>query len=132
MNQLNEHDLAQHVTILGWLLIVAHVIFFVIGAFIFLLLTGVGVVSGDRQAFAVLGIVGTFVGGLLAVIGIPGILAGVGLLRRKNWGRILAIIVAILGLPNFPLGTALSVYALWVLLQQSASAYFASSPAQAP
>ena len=130
MNQLSVRDMHQHVTILGWLLIVAHAIFLVIGAFVFFLLTGIGVVSGDRQAFAVLGIVATFVGGLLAVLGIPGILAGVGLLRRRNWGRVLAIIVTVLGLVNFPLGTILGVYALWVLLQNSASEYFgAAQPA---
>jgi hypothetical protein len=47
------------------------------------------------------------------------------LLRRKNWGRILAIIVGVLDLANFPIGTAIGIYSLWVLLQDGASAYFA-------
>jgi hypothetical protein len=38
----------------------------------------------------------------------------------------LAIVVAILGLINFPIGTLVGVYALWVLMQEQATAYFAT------
>jgi hypothetical protein len=41
------------------------------------------------------------------------------------WGRVLAIIVAVFGLINFPIGTAISIYALFVLLQNAAADYFA-------
>jgi hypothetical protein len=43
------------------------------------------------------------------------LVAGVGLLNRRPWGRIVAIIAAILALIKFPLGTALGIYTLWVL-----------------
>ena len=42
--------------------------------------------------------------------------AGWGLLERTQWGRILAIIVAILSLIKFPFGTALGVATLIILL----------------
>jgi hypothetical protein len=38
-----------------------------------------------------------------------------GLMTRKPWGRILAIIAAILALLKIPFGTALGIYTLWVL-----------------
>jgi hypothetical protein len=41
--------------------------------------------------------------------------AGYGLLNRRPWGRIVAILAAILALIKFPLGTALGIYTLWVL-----------------
>jgi hypothetical protein len=41
--------------------------------------------------------------------------AGFGLLNRRPWGRIVAIIAAVLALLKFPLGTALGIYTLWVL-----------------
>jgi len=41
--------------------------------------------------------------------------AGFGLLRRKPWGRILAIVLAILTLFRPIMGTALGIYTLWVL-----------------
>jgi hypothetical protein len=126
MNFLNEHQLKLHVTILGWLYIVGNAIFLLIGAFVFMLLAGIGVASGDSQAMAILSVVGTVVGALLAVIAIPGLVAGYGLLARKAWGRVLAIVVGILGLINFPVGTAIGIYAVLVLLQEGATDYFMS------
>jgi hypothetical protein len=43
------------------------------------------------------------------------LIAGYSLMTRRPWGRILAIIAAILTLLKFPLGTALGIYTLWVL-----------------
>jgi hypothetical protein len=44
------------------------------------------------------------------------LLTGIALLMRVRWGRILAIVVSILTLLKIPLGTALGIYTLWVLL----------------
>src|SRR5690606_18693506 len=95
-------------------------------------LTGIGVISGEAEAVAVLGLVGMFVSGILVVLALPGMIAGYGLLRRKEWGRILAIIIGILSLINFPIGTVIGVYALWVLFQESALAYFEGMSAAPP
>lgn len=38
-----------------------------------------------------------------------------GLLRRRRWGRILALISTVLFVWLFPLGTALAIYAWWFL-----------------
>jgi len=45
-----------------------------------------------------------------------GFLAGWGLLRREPWARMLTIVLSFLALFHFPLGTALGIYSLWVLL----------------
>ena len=124
MTQLNEREIREHVKILGWLYIVANAIFLVIGFFVFTLLTGIGVAAGDPDAVAVLGIVGTSVGLLLAALSLPGMIAGYGLLTRKAWGRILALIVGIINLVNIPVGTVIGLYALWVLMQERAVDYF--------
>jgi hypothetical protein len=42
-------------------------------------------------------------------------LVGYSLLTRRPWGRVLAIIIAILALIKIPFGTALGIYTLWVL-----------------
>lgn len=124
MNRLNQRDLHLHITVLGWLYVVGHAIFLLIGLFIFMLLTGIGVVSGDSTAMMVLSVIGTAVGLVLVTLAIPGLVAGYGLLTRKSWGRILAIVVGILSLINFPLGTAVGIYTLWVLFQEEATDYF--------
>jgi tetrahydromethanopterin S-methyltransferase subunit D len=130
MNEMNRRDLQQHVTILGWLYVVGHAIFLAIGAFVFLLLVGLAPVTGEPEPMWILTLVGTSVGVLMAVLGLPGLLAGYGLLTRKSWARILAIVVGILNLINFPLGTAIGIYTVWVLLQPTATEYFeAAAPA---
>lgn len=121
---MTERELDQHVKILGWLNIIGAALFIVIGAFVFLLLVGIGAASGDAEAVPILTLVATFVGGFMLVMALPGLAAGFGLLKRRSWGRILALVVGVLNIPNFPLGTIIGVYSLWVLLQDEASAYF--------
>jgi hypothetical protein len=130
MNAMNQQDLQQHITILGWLYIIGHGIFLAIGAFVFLLLVGIAPVTGEPEPMWILGVVGTAIGLLFAVLGIPGVLAGYGLLTKKPWARLLAIVVGILSLVNFPVGTAIGLYTLWVLTQPVATEYFtAPTPA---
>lgn len=124
MNEMSARDLEQHVTILGWLYIIGNAIFLAVGGFVFFLLTGIGVASGDSEAVAILGTVGTAVGLLLGALAVPGMVAGYGLLKRRPWARVVALVVGILGLVNFPLGTAIGAYTFWVLTQHTAVDYF--------
>jgi hypothetical protein len=133
MNSINEQDLHMHVQILGWLRIIGAALTAVIGMLLLIFLAGIGVfssaASGEAAPFWVLTMVAFFVGGLMVVLALPALLAGVGLLRRKEWGRILALIVGVFDLFNFPLGTLLAAYTFYVLLQNSATSYFATAPA---
>jgi len=52
------------------------------------------------------------------------VIAGWGLLERAQWGRIIAIIAAILALIRFPLGTALGIATLVILLGTRNSALY--------
>lgn len=45
-----------------------------------------------------------------------GIVAGWGLLERRPWARMLAIVLGCIFLVDMPFGTALGIYTLWVLL----------------
>ena len=51
-------------------------------------------------------------------------LAGYGLIERAQWGKVVAIIVAILSLIHFPLGTALGIWTLIMLLGYRNSALY--------
>lgn len=126
MNQITRHDLEMHVRIVGWLMVVGSVMLLAIGILGFFFLTSIGVITRDAQAALILGTVGTWGGLLFTILALPGLAAGYGLLKRKEWGRILAIVVAFLNLLNFPLGTLLGIYTLFVLLQTSANEYFAT------
>ena len=61
---------------------------------------------------------------LLLILTIPCIALGIGLLKLRPWTRTIGTIIAILELLNFPIGTALGVYALWVLMSPEADRVF--------
>jgi hypothetical protein len=48
--------------------------------------------------------------------GVLGIIAGIGLLQRKAWARMGALLLGGVSLIDMPFGTALGIYTLWVLL----------------
>jgi hypothetical protein len=58
----------------------------------------------------------TVVGWLILTKAAAGFLAGWGLLQREGWARTVALVVGFIALLNVPIGTALGVYTLWVLL----------------
>ncbi|HKN33768.1 MAG TPA: zinc ribbon domain-containing protein [Terriglobales bacterium] len=74
----------------------------------------------------------TVIGCLILAKAAAGLIAGWGLLQREPWGRILTLVVGFISLFNIPIGTALGVYTLWVLLPaRSDEEYRAFSQAQA-
>jgi hypothetical protein len=77
-------------------------------------------------AAGVLGAIGTAIFFLILVLSVPGIVAGWGLLNFKPWARVLTIVLSALNLMNVPIGTAIGVYGLWVLLNQETERMFSS------
>lgn len=125
MNKIDYQNMDQHVTILGWLHIAMNVLLLLIAAMVFVFVMLGGALSGDPEAAMITTIVAFSVGGFMLLFAVPGFLTGWGLLKRKSWARILAIVMGFLNLLNFPLGTIMGVYAIWVLLQDGAGDYFA-------
>jgi hypothetical protein len=62
------------------------------------------------------GFFGVFFSIFLAMVSLPSIIGGIGLLYEKNWGRIIIMIVSFFHLLAFPLGTALGIFGIWLLL----------------
>jgi hypothetical protein len=112
----------QHVQALGWLYIVLGLLG-VLGALaVFGLFTGIGILSGDIMGFGILGVLGAVAGFYLLIVSLPALIVGVGLLQDwGGWVIILAVILGILNLANFPLGTALSIYTFWVAYRLSSA-----------
>jgi len=107
----------QHITILGWLYIVFGALGLVAAIITMLVLGGSGLLSGDTRFAALLSGIGLFVAVIISVLSLPSIIAGWGLLKRKSWSRLLAIIIGALNILNFPVGTAIGVYTIWALTQ---------------
>src|SRR5262245_29651915 len=118
----------QHVPLLGWCFIVYHAIVALVGIGIGAIVGGAGAISGEREAIFITGAVGFAIAAFLIIIALPGIIAGIGLLKFRPWARILAIILGALHLLSFPFGTALGVFTLVVLLNPEAPVLFGQQP----
>jgi hypothetical protein len=52
---------------------------------------------------------------LVLVFSLPTLVEGIGLLRGRPWAKRFGLIIAALNLVNFPIGTPVGAYGLWVL-----------------
>lgn len=57
--------------------------------------------------------------GFLIVFAIPRIIAGIGLINKKPWALMMALIWGCLGVFSFPLGTALCGYTIYVYIEDN-------------
>jgi tRNA A-37 threonylcarbamoyl transferase component Bud32 len=120
----------KHITIVAVINIVFGALGTLVGLFLFLVIFGGGLISGDPTAENVTAIVGIAICALFMLTSVPEIIAGIGLLKRRGWARILALIIAVLDLLNIPLGTAIGIYTIWVLLSDETAQLFAQASAE--
>ena len=110
----------KHVKIVGWLWIVNGV------ASILMAIIGLTVINwpgmipeAGNSILASAGALCCFLPGIIAYVA-----AGYGLLKYKSWARILAIILAILNLILFPIGTLTGIYTLVIMFNKETVALF--------
>lgn len=83
--------------------------------------------TGDPDAQVVIPIIGLAGGAvvvLLLILSLPGLITGIGLLKFRQWARILGIVLSVLDLVMVPIGTIVGVYGLWVLLSKDTEPLF--------
>jgi hypothetical protein len=115
----------KHIDVISVLWIVSGALGILLGFFAFFLLFGISYIPDmDWEASQILKIVGAWGGGIIAFFSVPEIIAGIGLIKRKEWGRILALVVSFFNLIWFPLGTALGVYSIIILLNDESVQIF--------
>lgn len=114
----------QHIKIVAILYIILGALGLLAGIIIFVVMAGAGVASADPDAALATGTCGTAIAALVGILSIPSIIAGIYLQKRRQWARILTIILSVLNLLSFPIGTAIGAYALWVLLNERSKGYF--------
>jgi hypothetical protein len=126
-----------HVKVLAWLYIVFGVLGSLFGLGLMALLGAIGVAGAASDpdawmALPILGLTGAALGVFILLLSLPGIIAGIGLLMFRPWARIVTIVLSALNLMNFPLGTILGVYGLWVMLSSEGSRLFITAPLTPP
>ena len=121
----------RHVTILGAFHIAFGAIGLVIALAILVIFGGaaglIGVGASDPDALIavpIVALVGTFLMMAALILSVPGIAAGFGLMTYRPWARMLTVVLSLLHLFNFPFGSALGVYGLWVLLSDEGRLLF--------
>ncbi|MEN8116232.1 MAG: hypothetical protein ABFS16_04605 [Bacteroidota bacterium] len=117
----------KHVNVVAALQIGFSILGLFIAGLIFTLFQLIGDFVDDHEAELVLSIIANVMMVVVTVISIPGIIAGIGLFKRKEWARILTLILSVLDLVNFPLGTAVGVYSIWALVQTETVELFKNS-----
>jgi hypothetical protein len=114
----------KHINVVAAIRIAFSILSFVVGIVGFIVLRLIGNISMDNDAQTVLSIIGTIALIFFVVLAIPGLIAGLGLLKRKEWARILTLIISVIDLFNFPIGTAVGVYCIWALSNNEVAAAF--------
>ena len=119
--------MAQHVQNLAIMHIVYGAFNLVVGACVMLVFFFTSFViasNGDGGTAVIFALYALFIGAMILVTALPGIIGGIGLLRHHRWARILILIVGALSLMSFPVGAALGVYTFWALLNKETEALF--------
>lgn len=117
-------SMEEHVRILGILYIAFSALGLIAAFIVFGVVAGGGWISGDETALAVTTIVGSAIAGILVLISAPGIIGGMGLLKKQSWARILVMVLGVINLVNIPFGTALGIYTIWVLTNKETEVLF--------
>ncbi len=107
----------KHINVVGALQIGYSIMGIVVGILLFTLFHFIGDFVDDHEAEFVLSILSKVFIIVITVVSIPGIIAGFGLFKRKEWARILTLILSVLHLLSFPIGTAVGIYSIWALVQ---------------
>ena len=107
----------KHINVVASLQIGFSILGIILAVLFFALFHFIGDIANDRDAEVVLSIIANVLMVLVFILSIPAIIAGIGLFKRKEWARILTLIISVIDLINFPIGTAVGAYSIWALVQ---------------
>lgn len=133
----HHHDMNMHVNVLGWIYIGTAVLTGILGLVIIFasqVITRVPIPWPPEVPPAIVPLIGSMVviGGLAMMVLAGAVAAaGFGLLQYTNWGRVLAVIMAAFLALKFPVGTAIAIYAFWVLFSEEGRDHYKTRSALA-
>ncbi|HYW09748.1 MAG TPA: hypothetical protein VE913_22485 [Longimicrobium sp.] len=114
----------QHIDTVAWVNIGLGVLGLMVAFLAGASISFAGIISGDAEATGILMVIAAFVVGFITLLSVPQLVGGWALLRRKAWGRPMVLLLSFLNLLNFPLGTMVGGYSLWVLMSDESRALF--------
>ena len=113
-----QREVDQHKKILGALFIVFSAIHIAFVIFIASLLSAdvLPIPEDEMEVMVVISIVKYAIITITLLLTIPSVIAGIGLLQKKEWAVTLAFVIGIIGLLGFPLWTFIGIYAIVVFV----------------
>ena len=109
-----------HVKLTAWLRIIWSAMGLAPALLLLFFSGGIGVIgavfSGGIVTVPILMVIFSFIWLLFLVTALPGLITGWGLLANQNWARYVNVVLSAFDLFNVPVGTALGVYSIWVML----------------
>ena len=119
----------DHLKIVAYIRIGLGSLFLVVVIFLFLACAIPGiVVPADRKDLPILMAYGAAIALLPLVSAVWDLAGGIGLLKRRRWARILVLIGCVPELFLLPVGTAIGIYTIWVLMQKETIQLFPRTP----
>jgi hypothetical protein len=118
----------QHITVVGALRIGSAILWIMVAGTILLLLIGPGIIAqcadGDGEALVILTAIAFPLAFFFILSAALNIVGGIGILKHRNWARYLVMILSVLDIFNFPIGTALGIYCIWALAHNETARLF--------
>ena len=135
--QPRHHDMNMHINVLGWIYVGSAILTGIFGLVIIFasqIITRVPIPWPPEVPPGVVPFIGSMVvfAGLMTILLSAGIAAaGIRLLQYRNWGRILAVVMAVFLVFKFPVGTAIAAYTFWVLFSDEGRDHYKARSAVA-
>lgn len=104
----------KQLVILGALHVAMSILYALAAAGIFLVLDYTGAFKGGHASFT--GDLFLVLAGMMVLFAIPEMICGIALMNQQSWIRSMALIVGCVNLVNFPFGTILGFYSIYVLM----------------
>jgi hypothetical protein len=120
------------VTVVGILHIGIGIIGLIGGAIVFLALGWASTYVADPDIDFLLPTLAVIIGGGIALLSAIEIIGGIGVLGYRNWARILVLILSAMQLINIPIGTAIGIYSIVILVHADTTPLFEMHPYAVP
>lgn len=114
----------KHVTAVAALQIGFGIFGIALGILIIFLIGWASTFVEEPEVAVILPTLAVVIGGSLVTLSALSVIGGVGLLKYRNWARILILIISAFDLLNIPIGTAVAIYTFWVLVQDETARLF--------
>jgi hypothetical protein len=112
-----ENKMQKHLTVVAALQVGFSILGIVAAFLIYAILMNVAGFVEEKEGIYVLSLIARYGSIFILIISIPGLIGGIGLFLKQIWARYLILIISVFDLLNIPIGTAIAVYSIWVLVQ---------------